>query len=72
MTTPVVSLPGHKPADDRIEFDWIEFDRIYAHQFHRIQVGEFVGIVDSRIRTNTKDDNEKRSSNEMQYPKSKY
>ena len=66
MTTPVVSLRNHKPADDRIEFDQIEFDRIHVHQFHRIQVGELGGIVDSRIRTNTKDHNEKRRSNEIQ------
>ena len=60
------SLRSHKLADHHIEFDWIEFDRIHARPFHQIQVGEFGGIVDSRIRTNTKDHNEKRSSNEMQ------
>ena len=59
MTAPVVSLQNHKPADDRIEFDRIEFDRIQVNQFYRIQVGEFGRIVDSRIRTNKKDHNEK-------------
>ena len=66
MTSPVVSLRSHKPADYRIEFEWIEFDRIHARQFHQIQVGEFGGIVDSQIRTNMKDHNEKRSKTEMQ------